>query len=199
MFEKLTLENDWVKLEPFDESHLESLAEVAQDEELWQYMPVSLQTPEHFKQFLQHAGLVHSRGEGVYFVIRDKRSGKIAGATGFWNADLQNRRAEIGFTWVVREFQRTPVNTSCKLLLMTYGFETMDLNRVEFKTDSLNTKSRTALTRIGAQEEGTLRCHVVQPDGRLRHSVYFSVIKEEWPQVKSTLETKLQPKEPEGN
>lgn len=189
--DQVTLENEWVRLSPIGSEHAEALARIAHVAEVWQYMPVILQTPEQFGQFIQYAQQIQSKGEGLYFAVHHKADEKVVGATGFWNADLNNLRAEIGFTWISPDYQRTAVNTSCKFLLMSHGFETLNLNRIEFKTDSLNTRSRDALKRIGATEEGTLRCHVVQPDGRLRHSVYFSVISEEWPQVKAGLQARL--------
>jgi RimJ/RimL family protein N-acetyltransferase len=105
--------------------------------------------------------------------------------------DLANRRLEIGWTWYARAFQRTGVNTESKYLLLKHAFETLGAVRVEFKTDSLNARSRAALLRIGATEEGTLRNHMITWSGRLRHSVYYSVIAEEWPDVRRRLEEKL--------
>jgi RimJ/RimL family protein N-acetyltransferase len=116
------------------------------------------------------------------------------GSTGYLNIDRQHRRLEIGGTWIAPEWQRTACNTEAKLLQLTHAFETLGCNRVEFKTDSLNERSRAALLRIGATEEGTFRNHMVMPDGRLRHSVYFSVIESEWPRVRVRLEALLERK-----
>ncbi len=192
MFESCVLENHLVRLETMDSSHLNELAAAGDAADIWRFMPVTLLTPEHFGGFLQFVDDVRAKDEGIYFACRSQADGKVVGATGFWNADAKNLRAEIGFTWLHPDYQRTGFNTSNKLLLMEHGFESLKLNRIEFKTDSLNTKSREALKGIGATEEGTLRCHMIQPDGRLRHSVYFSVLKDEWPEVKLRLQSRLE-------
>ena len=191
MIDKVILANDFVTLEPIAESHIDGILEAGQFPEIWQYMPVAMSTKDHVRQFIGYADQVHSDGNGLYFTIVDQSTKKIVGSTGYWNADLANRRVEIGFTWITPGYQRTHVNTACKILLLTHGFESMNLNRVEFKTDSLNLRSQNALKRIGAVEEGTLRQHMIQPDGRLRDSVYFSVIREEWLKVKSNLDQML--------
>jgi RimJ/RimL family protein N-acetyltransferase len=113
------------------------------------------------------------------------------GSSGFHETDWHHRRTEIGATWVTPARQRTAINTEAKYLMLRHAFEDRGLLRVEFKTDSLNTKSRAALARIGATEEGTFRNHMVMPDGRSRHSVYFSIIAAEWPAVKERLERSL--------
>ena len=116
-----------------------------------------------------------------------RADGRLAGTTRFANIDRANRRAEIGWTLVARPYQRSAVNTEAKLLMLTHAFETWGCIRVEFKTDSLNFQSRTALTRLGATEEGIFRNHVICADGRLRHSVYFSITNDEWPAIKQRL------------
>ena len=113
------------------------------------------------------------------------------GATSYLNIDQRNRKLEIGGTWIALQWQRTASNTEAKYLQLRHAFETLGCVRVEFKTDSLNERSRAALLRIGAVEEGTMRNHIIMPDGRFRHSVYFSVIDSEWPSVKSRLERML--------
>ena len=190
-FAKATLANQLIRMEPIQRDHIPGLCEAGDFDDVWAYMPVNLVNHQSFEQFIQYASDVYSRGQGLYFVAFEVASDRIVGASGFWNGDLANRRAEIGFTWITPEFQRTFVNTNCKRLLLDYAFETMNLNRVEFKTDALNAQSRAALLRIGAVEEGTLRHHMVMPDGRLRDSVYFSVLKPEWPQVKSRLDAMI--------
>jgi RimJ/RimL family protein N-acetyltransferase len=125
-------------------------------------------------------------GSGQGFVI-DSGEGEVLGSTAYLNADAHNLRVEIGATWITPAWQRTGVNTECKWLLLRHAFEELRANRVEFKTDSRNERSRAALTRIGAQEEGTLRNHMVCADGSLRHSTYFSVTAEDWPRVETHL------------
>ena len=120
--------------------------------------------------------------------MTEVRDGKgIVGSTTYLNADRANRRVEIGATWITPAWQRTGVNTECKLLLMRHAFEALGANRVELKTDSLNMQSRAAIARIGAREEGTLRNHMVRTDGSLRHSTYYSVTVQEWPRVQEHL------------
>jgi RimJ/RimL family protein N-acetyltransferase len=131
-------------------------------------------------------------GQGVTFVTVDLAADRPVGATSFLNMDRLNRKLEIGGTWIAPEWQRTPCNTEAKYLQLRHAFEDLAAVRVEFKTDSLNERSRAALLRIGAREEGTMRNHmIVLPGGRRRHSVYFSVIAEEWPEVRVHLESLL--------
>ena len=132
-------------------------------------------------------------GSALPFVVRTRHDGRIVGSTRFGNIAVAHRRAEIGWTWYAADVQRTPVNTECKLLLLRHAFETLKLNRVEFKTDSLNVRSRAALARIGATQEGMFRNHMVVQGGRIRHTVYFSITCEEWPRVRGDLDRKLEP------
>lgn len=125
------------------------------------------------------------------FAIRRRLDGAIIGSTRIGPVVPEHARAEIGATWLVADAQRTPINTECKRLLMAHGFENLHFNRIEFKTDSRNTASRAALARIGAMEEGVFRNHMVMPDGSLRHSVWFSVIREDWPRVREHLDARL--------
>ena len=138
--------------------------------------------------FIGMARQRNEAGTDLGFAIELTATGELIGATGLWAADPTHRRVEIGASWITKRWQRTAVNTEAKLLLLTYAFEELDCIRVEFKTDVRNTASRKALTRIGAVEEGTLRHHMVLHDGRLRNSVYFSVLAPEWPGVKTRLE-----------
>jgi RimJ/RimL family protein N-acetyltransferase len=126
------------------------------------------------------------------FAIIDTSSGKAIGSTRYGNIDTGNRRVEIGWTWIARRWQRTGVNTEAKLLLLIHAFETLGCIRVEFKTDSINNQSRNALLRIGAKEEGVLRNHMIAPGGRIRHSVYYSIVDLEWKDVRRELEKKLE-------
>ena len=121
----------------------------------------------------------------------DKASGRIIGSTRYGNIDRVHHRVEIGWTWVARQWQRSAVNTEMKYLLLRHAFETLKCIRVELKTDSLNERSRAAILRIGAREEGTFRNHMITASGRIRHTVYFSILDSEWPDVKTRLERKL--------
>jgi RimJ/RimL family protein N-acetyltransferase len=124
----------------------------------------------------------------VRFVTVAKAIGRVVGSTSYLNIDRQHRRVEIGGTWTTPAWQRSAINTEAKYLQLRHAFETLGCIRVEFKTDALNSKSRQALARIGATEEGTFRNHMIMPDGRIRHSVYFSITDDEWPRVKAHLE-----------
>ncbi|MBD0371168.1 MAG: GNAT family N-acetyltransferase [Pyrinomonadaceae bacterium] len=187
----VTLEGRSVRLEPLSLSHLADLGEVAFDEEIWRYTTSVIEKPEDLREYVETALQWQEEGIALPFATVDKQSGRAVGSTRYAAIDGANRRLEIGWTWIGREFQRTYVNTEAKCLMLAHAFEKLNCMRVEFKTDSLNEKSRRALLRIGAKEEGTFRNHMIMPSGRIRHSVYYSIIDTEWPEVKSALEEKL--------
>jgi N-acetyltransferase len=144
------------------------------------------------KKYIDTAIREQAEGKSLPFAIIDTASSKAIGSTRFGNIDLAHRRVEIGWTWIARRWQRTGANTETKLLLLTHAFEKLGCIRVEFKTDSINNQSRNALLRIGAKEEGVLRNHMIAPGGRIRHSVYYSIVDSEWKDVKRELEKKLE-------
>lgn len=187
----VTLEGTHVRLEPLGLEHLSALCEAGLDPELWKITMTLIRTPDEMKQYILTALNEQREGRSLPFAIVEKKSGKAIGSTRYGNIDTTNKRVEIGWTWIAREWQRTAVNTETKYLLLTYAFETLGCIRVEFKTDSINSRSRNALLRIGAKEEGILRSHMIAPGGRLRDSVYFSIIESEWPEAKKSLEQKL--------
>ena len=187
----VVLEGSLVRLEPLAPGHVPGLAEVGLDEVLWRFIPESVRTAEQMRAYVQRALAEQDEGRSLPFAVTLRDGGKVVGSTRYGNIDLPNRRVEIGWTWLGLPWQRTAVNTEAKLLLMRHAFERLGMNRVEFKTDSLNEKSRAALLRIGAVEEGTLRSHMVTESGRIRHTVYFGVTKEEWPGVKERLLARL--------
>ncbi len=187
----ITLQGVHVRLEPLSLTHLDKLSAVGLDPDLWRWTTTQLRTREDMLHYLQVALDEQSRGTALPFVTVLQETDQVVGSTRFGNIDRQNRRMEIGWTWVAVPWQRTVVNTEAKYLMLGHAFESLGCIRVEFKTDSLNEPSRKALLRIGAKEEGTLRNHMIVHDGRFRHSVYFSVIAEEWPSVKALLESKL--------
>ena len=172
--------------------HLERLCEIGLDESLWLFNPVFVRTRDDMRRYVQTALKLQEEGTALPFVTIEKSKQKLVGSTRYGTIDLINKRLEIGWTWIAPEWQRTYVNTEAKYLMLRHAFETLGCNRVEFKTDSLNEKSRMALAGIGAKEEGVFRNHMVMPGGRLRHSVYFSVIDSEWPEVKLKLEQRLE-------
>jgi RimJ/RimL family protein N-acetyltransferase len=191
LVQPVTLEGRFVRLEPLSLSHLAQLCEVAFDEEIWRYMNSVMEKPEDLKEYVETAVRWQAEGTALPFATIDKASGRAVGSTRFGAIDTVNRHMEIGWTWLARDYQRTYVNTEAKYLMLGHAFEDLSCLRVEFKTDSLNEKSRQALARIGAIEEGTFRNHMIMPGGRIRHSVYFSIIDTEWPEVKASLEEKL--------
>lgn len=189
----IIIEGDQIRLEPLSLGHLPRLLPAALDEELWRWTLTRIRSPADLEGYIEQALTDQRAGTTLPFAIVHAPSGAAIGSTRFGNADHAHRRVEIGWTWVVREHQRTTVNTEAKYLLLTHAFERLNCERVEFKTDALNLKSRTALGRIGAVEEGTMRRHMITESGRHRDSVYFSIIAAEWPAVARALRQKLTP------
>ncbi len=184
-----------VRLEPMSESHLDALCAVGLDPELYRLNPVPIRDREGMEAFIREAVEARDRGIAIPFVTvyRDEAgSEKVVGTTRFSSIDRASRRMEIGWTWIARPWQRTRVNTEAKYLMLRHAFEELHALRVELKTDSLNARSRAAILRIGATQEGVFRNHVVTSEGRVRHSVYFSFISEEWPTAKAHLERLLE-------
>lgn len=189
--EPVTLTGDHVRLEPLQAAHVPDLWTAAQYPEIWKYMPFPVTSEAQLAGLVQHVIGWVGAGTGLGFVQRALPTGEIVGTTTYLNADATHRRVEIGATWITPGFQRTAINTEAKCMLLTHAFEVLGCIRVEFKTDSLNRQSRTALSRIGAVEEGTLRNHMIMPDGRYRHSTYFGITVEEWPAVRAGLKARL--------
>jgi len=185
------LEGVHVRLEPLAKAHLAGLVLVGLDEELWRWIPVAVRTVEEMDAYIDTALEEKKRGVSLPFALIERATGQAIGSTRYGNIDGTHRRAEIGWTWVAREWQRTAVNTEAKYLLLRHAFETLGCIRVELKTDSLNERSRAAILRIGAQEEGIFRNHMITASGRIRHTVYFSIVDSEWPAVKARLESLL--------
>ncbi len=187
----VTLEGQYVRLEPLAKAHLAGLAEVGLEEELWRWIPTRVRTREEMAAYIETALNEQEQGVALPFAIVEKATGRAIGSTRYGNIDRTHHRVEIGWTWVAREWQRTAMNTEAKYLLLRHAFETLGCVRVELKTDSLNERSRAAILRIGALEEGTFRNHMITASGRIRHTVYFSIIDSEWPAVKARLKAKL--------
>lgn len=189
----VVLEGKVVRLEPLRREHARLQWEVAKDslEDVFRWIPYPMKSLEDFEK---QVGVVlgeQERGISVPFATVERSSGRLIGATRFMNIDVANRHVEIGSTWIALAWQRTAINTEAKYLMLRHAFETWKCMRVELKTDLLNEKSRRAILRLGAKEEGTFRKHVVTWTGRIRDSVYFSIIDTEWPRVKAGLEAKL--------
>jgi RimJ/RimL family protein N-acetyltransferase len=189
--EPVMLEGRHAQLEPLAKAHLAGLAEIGLDEELWRWIPTAVRTREEMAAYIETALEEQLRGVSLPFAIVEKTTGRAIGSTRYGNIERAHHRVEIGWTWVAREWQRTAINTEAKYLLLKHAFETLGCMRVELKTDSLNEKSRNAILRIGAKEEGIFRNHMITASGRIRHSAYYSIIDSEWPEVKARLEAKL--------
>jgi N-acetyltransferase len=187
----VTLAGRFVRLEPMRDVHLGRLVEIGVGHDIFRWFPFAVETREEMASYVAMALAGVRAGLAVPFVTILQATGDVVGSTSFLNIDRAHRRLEIGATWLGVPWQRTPCNTEAKYLQLRHCFEELGCVRVEFKTDALNARSRAALLRIGAIEEGTLRSHMVCPGGRLRDSVYFSVIDSEWPSVKRGLEARL--------
>jgi RimJ/RimL family protein N-acetyltransferase len=189
--EPVTLEGSIVRLEPLSAAHLEGLARVAFDESIWRWTVVQPTDIDGLRGWLQTALIHLADGSEMPFATIDVATGQPIGSTRFMSIVPEHRRLEIGWTWVAPAWQRTGANQEAKYLQLRHAFEVLGANRVEFKTDSLNEKANPALLAIGATYEGTFRNHMIMPGGRLRHSTYYSVTKEEWPDRKAKLEARL--------
>ncbi|WP_104401586.1 GNAT family N-acetyltransferase [Vibrio penaeicida] len=185
------LDSMTIKLVPLSEAHLSELVTAAADGELWKLWFTSVPSKENINEYISKALDQKSKGLALPFVVVEKSSGKIIGTTRFCNADPANNRVEVGYTWYSKSFQRTTVNTECKLLLLTHAFETLDAIAVEFRTSWHNQASRAAITRLGAKQDGVLRNHQKLANGGYRDTVVFSIINTEWLAVKESLEFKL--------
>ena len=187
----VVLEGRYARLEPLTIDHVQPLAQVGLDEDLWRWIPVPVRSAADMKAYIETALKERDSGVAVPFVQMERASGRVVGSTRYANIERQHHRLEIGWTWVAPPWQRTVINTEAKYLLLRHAFESLGCMRVELKTDSLNERSRAAIVRIGAVQEGIFRNHMITSTGRVRHTVYFSIIDSEWPQVKARLETRL--------
>ncbi len=186
-----TLTGTTVELQPLQAEHAAQLVAAAADGELWNMKVTVIPGLETVAQYIATA--LEGRGSGTVmpFVIIRRDTGQIVGSTRFWKIDAVNRKMEIGHTWLSASVQRSGINTEAKLLLLAHAFEVMHAIRVQFTTDELNEKSRAAILRIGAKQEGIVRNERIMPDGRKRNSVRFSIIDTEWPDVKAMLLQKM--------
>ncbi|MEO7539149.1 MAG: GNAT family protein [Pyrinomonadaceae bacterium] len=189
--EPVTLEGEYVRLEPLRGDHLPDILMVGMDESLWKWTNNIVKKEADLVRYVRVALADQAHGIALPFVTIERGSGTVVGSTRFGNIDAANRKVEIGWTWINPKWQRTAINTEAKLLMLTHAFEVWGCIRVELKTDSNNEKSQAAMQRIGATEEGTLRNHMITESGRYRHSVYFSVIDSDWEIVKTGLIAKL--------
>jgi N-acetyltransferase len=191
LIQPITLEGRHIRLEPLTLKHHAGLCEIGLDPELWRWIPTQVRSSEDMTDYVRLALQGQADGNALPFANVEQSSGRVVGCTRYMNIDKGNRHVEIGSTWIGKPWQRSVVNTEAKYLMLRHAFETLGCFRVELKTDALNQQSRNAILRIGAVQEGIFRKHVLCWDGRLRDSVYFSVIDSEWPGVKARLEEKM--------
>lgn len=189
--EAVVLEGERVRLEPMRRDHLAALTEAGRFDELWKWTTARATTPETMADYMEAALAQADALTALPFVTIDKPSAAIVGSTRFGNIDPVNRRAEIGWTWISPQFQRTYVNSEAKYLMLRHAFDVWSCVRVELKTDVLNEKSRASMLRLGAVEEGVLRRHILTHSGRFRDTIYYSILDDEWPAVRARLEARL--------
>ena len=191
MNQPYVLQGRFVRLEPLTRNHHPGLCEVGLEEELWRWIPIQVVSPEDMMAYIEAALLQRDKGMETPFATIDQASGRVVGCTRFMNIELKHRRLEIGSTWIAPAWQRTAINTEAKYLMLSHAFGALNCDRVELKTDVLNQKSSEAIDRLGAKQEGIFRHHIVNASGRVRDTIWFSIIGPEWPAVKVELERKL--------
>jgi RimJ/RimL family protein N-acetyltransferase len=188
----VTLIGKYARLEPLTEAHISGLTEIGIGQDFWHFMLYGdMNTETDMRNWVLDIMSRGQKGTDLPFVAIDLASGRVAGATRYLNIMPKDRGLEIGGTWYGLDFQRKAINTECKYLLMTHAFETLHAIRVQLKTDSRNERSQKAIERIGAKKEGVLRNHMILPDGYIRHSVFYSILDTEWPDVKKNLEAMM--------
>ena len=189
----VVLQGKHVRLEPMTEAHIPGLTEIGAGQTFWDFMLYgNINTEDDMRSWVRDILSRAENGTDLPFVAIHLASGRVAGATRYLNIMPKDRGLEIGGTWYGLEFQRTSVNTECKYLLLSHAFETLGCIRVQLKTDSRNERSQKAIERIGAKKEGVLRNHMILPDGRYRHSVFYSILDTEWVDVKKNLEAMME-------
>ncbi len=191
MMQPKTLTGQYVRLEPLTEAHHDGLCKAIADGKLWKLFVTLVPRLEDVSGFIRQAVNEQESGLSLVFATMDIATSKVVGSTRFMKADFTHKRLEVGHTFIAKSHQRSRINTEAKLLMLKHAFEVLGMNRVELLTDYLNQSSRRAILRLGAKEEGTLRNHMIMPDGRVRDSVLYSIIANEWPGVKTNLENKL--------
>ncbi|SHG73155.1 GNAT family N-acetyltransferase [Flagellimonas flava] len=189
--EPLELEGKLVKLIPLQKSHKTDLLKAATDGKLWELWYTSVPSETTIDNYIATALEDQKAGTALPFCIVDKSTNTIVGSTRYLNGEAQNRRVEIGATWYAKSVQRSGINTECKYLLLSHAFEELNTIAVEFKTHFFNFPSRNAILRLGAKQEGIIRNHRIDANGKYRDTVIFSILESEWPTVKHSLEYKM--------
>lgn len=178
------LENKRVLLQPLQAAHQQDLWKIAADASLWAVQLNKVESEQDLEKYIQKALKERVAEEAIPFVIIDKKENRIVGSTRYMGLSLPHKRTEIGSTWISPSLHGSGLNKAMKYAMLQHAFEVMELNRVEFKTDELNTQSRNAILSLGCTQEGIFRRHMITSEGRVRNTVYFSMLKEEWPEIK---------------
>ena len=186
----VTLKGEHASLEPLSSAHRDGMIEAVKDGDLWKLWYTAIPAPDKMDAEIARRLDLQQKGAMLPFTVKDA-DGKIAGMTTYMNVDAPNRRVEIGSTWYAKRVQRTPLNTQCKLMLLTHAFEKLDCIAVEFRTHFFNHQSRRGIERLGAKQDGILRNHSISPNGTLRDTVVFSIIASDWPTAKAHLTYQL--------
>jgi len=187
----IVLEGNRVLLEPLTPEHLPEFAEIAFEPTIWRWTHRRIDTPEDLDTFFTLALNQVNAGTAVVWVTRSKATGKVAGSTRFYDISQEHRTMELGGTWLHPVYHRTGLNVEAKYLQLAHAFERMNALRVSLKTHHQNLNSQTAIAALGAKFEGVFRNHMIMPDGSIRHSHWYSIIPEDWPEVKANLESRL--------
>ncbi len=182
----IVLENAVARLEPLGPEHVDALNTIAADKDIWQFTSSRILNAEDFLIYMEQA--MHERNEGLSypFALIDRKTMQVVGCTRYGSIELKHRRLEIGWTWLDRSVRNTGFNRACKFLLLSYGFDELALNRIELKTSALNKVSQRAIEKIGGVREGLFRRHMINPDGTVRDTIYYSLIREEWAATRQT-------------
>lgn len=188
----LTLEGHGVRLEPLDHSHHDGLVAAARDGELWRLWFTSVPTPEGTADYIAHALDGQRAGDMLPWAVCDAASGRVLGTTRYHDIIAAADRVEIGWTWYAASWQRTHVNAACKRLLLGHAFDTLGAGVVGLRTDTFNFRSQQAIERLGAKRDGVMRHHFLRPDGSARDSVLYSILRHEWPAVRTNLDWRLE-------
>jgi len=183
----IVLEDETVRLEPLEEKHFELLLPIAMHKELWQFTTAKIFTAADFRKYFDAALKEKEDKKSYPFAKFSKQQNQYAGCTRYGNIEFKHKKVEIGWTWIDPSLQGTGFNKHCKFLLLQFGFEQLFLNRIELKTNNLNLKSQRAMQKIGAIKEGVLRKNIINDDGTTRDSMYFSLLNEEWAEVKNNI------------
>jgi len=189
--EPVTLATDRLTLRPLTLADVPALGEAASDGELWEKKTTTVPRPEGFEAYVQKALELQAAGLALPFATVVNDGNRVVGSTRYMNIDAANHRVEIGTTWIAKSWQRSFVNTHAKFLMLRHAFETLGCNAVELRTHRLNDQSRAAIERLGAKLDGILRQHMIMPDGHIRDTAVYSIVRDEWPAVKAGLERKV--------